>query len=93
MGFLGLGKSLPKILVADDDPGARALISSFLEDRFAVTEVGDGVAAAEAAREGDFSLILLDYDMPGLNGLGVVQLLRAMDRLKDIPIVMITGRT
>ena len=93
MGFFGFGASLPKILIADGDPGARALVAIFLEDKYAVTEVGDGVAAVEAAREDDFSLILLDYDMPGLNGLGVVELIRAIERLKHIPIVMITGRT
>jgi CheY-like chemotaxis protein len=90
MGLFGASKA--KLLVIDDDPAQRAMIVSYLEDRFEVVEAENGEAALEAVGSGDFALILCDYEMPGMKGPEVVKSIRAIERLREVPIVMVTGR-
>jgi CheY-like chemotaxis protein len=59
----------PRILVVDDEPMVRALISRALTDAgYEVVAVADGRAALDAARSAQFDLIVTNNYMPGLNG-------------------------
>jgi two-component system response regulator HydG len=79
-----------RILVVDDDHAFRLSTSALLEeDGYEVAAVGDGQQAVEALRRARFDLMLLDLRMPGTDGLGVVQALRAWG--EGIPILMISG--
>ncbi|HLG05634.1 MAG TPA: ATPase, T2SS/T4P/T4SS family [Gemmatimonadales bacterium] len=84
----------PHILVADDDPQMRRLVRSILErDGYRVSEAADGLEALESVEAGQFDLMLLDIDMPRLDGLGVLEELRARIRTAGVPVVVLTART
>jgi diguanylate cyclase (GGDEF)-like protein len=79
-------------IVADDEDLGRLLLSE------AVAEIGlnvsahdNGAAALEAALKQNLAIVLLDVDMPGLDGYAVCRSLRAQPHLANVPIVMVTG--
>jgi CheY-like chemotaxis protein/phosphoribosyl 1,2-cyclic phosphodiesterase len=83
-----------RILVADDDPTILQVLETVLEgDGYQVTKVEDGAAAVERARADAFDLILLDVQMPRLDGLSAARALRRDPKLAATPIVMLTART
>lgn len=81
------------ILIVDDDPLIRKLILTTLEDvaGFRLREAGDGVQAIEAALEERPEIVLLDYDMPRLNGVETCRRLRSDPVTADATIVMLTA--
>lgn len=78
-----------RMLVVDDDPLMRRLMTVLLEDIGDATEAGDGAEALDKLRTHKFDLILLDWDMPGISGLEVLKAARAAGI--RIPIIMVTG--
>lgn len=79
------------ILVADDDPTARLLLRAALEQSgFTVSDAADGEQALALARERPPELVLLDVDMPGLDGFAICRTLR-QQRGEELPIIMVTG--
>lgn len=79
-----------RILVVDDEPGVRELLKEFLETKgYVVTTASDGAEALTAFEEQKPHLILLDINMPGMNGLGTLQRIREVDRA--VGIIMLTG--
>jgi len=83
----------PHVLVVDDEPGTRALIKSILDEAgFGVTLATDGPDAIRmlSARH-DYDLVTLDYWMDQMNGLRVLQQVRAQSSRRDVPIIMVTG--
>jgi type IV pilus assembly protein PilB len=84
----------PRVLVADDDPQMRRLIRSILErDGYEVTEAADGLDALDQVESHAFDLMLLDIDMPRLDGLGVLEELRARIKTSGVPVIVLTART
>ena len=83
-----------RILVADDDPAILGVIDTVLRgDGYRVVTAEDGAAAIELARTDGFDLILLDVQMPKLDGLAAARQLRHEAKLAAVPIVMLTART
>lgn len=83
---------MPLILIADDRPTSRELLRLVLERAgYAVMEAEDGEQAVEKAREGNPDLVLLDLQMPELDGYGVLSLLRADVRFEHLPVVALTA--
>jgi signal transduction histidine kinase/ActR/RegA family two-component response regulator len=79
-----------KILVVDDNPTVRMVTEAqLLRLGFEVELVGNGDEAIELSRRQRFMLILMDVQMPGLDGFGTCRIIRAMtDNLcRDVPIV------
>ncbi|HLG04659.1 MAG TPA: response regulator, partial [Gemmatimonadales bacterium] len=69
-------------------------VRSILErDGYRVSEAADGLEALESVEAGQFDLMLLDIDMPRLDGLGVLEELRARIRTAGVPVVVLTART
>jgi type II secretory ATPase GspE/PulE/Tfp pilus assembly ATPase PilB-like protein len=82
-----------RILVADDDEQMRRLLKMVLErEGYIVEEAGDGLDALEHVEHHPPDLILLDVDMPRLDGFGVLEELRARVHTAALPVVMLTGR-
>ena len=83
-----------RILVADDDRAVLQVLDTVLSgDGYQVITAEDGEAALELARHEGFDLILLDVQMPKLDGLATARQLRLEPKLADVPIVMLTART
>lgn len=83
---------MPNILVVEDSPTMRQLIS-FAMKRIAgskVIEATDGVDALKKLSSEKIDLILADINMPVMDGLKLVSLVRGSPGYKDIPIIMIT---
>jgi DNA-binding response OmpR family regulator len=79
------------ILIAEDEPRVSSFLRKGLSGKgFAVTVVGDGVAALAYARSGDFDLMLLDAGLPKLDSFEVLRRLRAEG--SALPVVMLLPR-
>jgi CheY-like chemotaxis protein len=86
----------PTILVADDDAEIVRLIVSVLEgEGYRVVSARDGESALRLARLERPALVLLDWEMPGADGMDVTRGLRqsADPALRDVAVVLITGRS
>jgi len=80
------------ILIADDRPSSRELLRLVLERAgYAVVEAEDGREAVEVARSQGPDLILLDLQMPVLDGYGVLAALRNETRFQDLPVLALTA--
>jgi len=81
-----------KILVADDNPASRELIREVLEmSGYDVIEAADGEEAVRRAREGAPDLVLVDIQMPRLDGFGVLRELRADEKFSGLRVVALTA--
>ena len=79
-----------KILVVDDEPKVCDLIKAYLEkDGYEVLVAGDGKSAVEKVRNQKPDLIVLDLNLPEMDGIEVFRTLRATS---DIPVIMVTAR-
>jgi two-component system, cell cycle response regulator len=84
----------PTILVAEDSVVIRAVLRRYLEDEgYSVIEADNGQAAIDRCHEASPDTVLLDIEMPGLNGHEVLAYLKADPELKNIPVVFLTGKT
>lgn len=84
----------PKILVVEDDENYAALLRYYLERHgFSVSTARDGEEAWLRVRERRPDLITLDYMMPRRTGFRFFRDLRSDERLKNIPVILITGIT
>lgn len=84
---------VPNALVVDDDPVIRRLARALLEKLpMHVSEADDGPGAlAMAEASNDFSLMVLDLDMPTMNGRDVIIRLRANPATAGLPVIVLTG--
>jgi two-component system chemotaxis response regulator CheY len=83
------------VLVVDDNPFMRHMIRSLLGNIGVkkIFEAGDGIAALEMIRERSPSVVVLDWEMPLLNGPELVRIVRSpgVFPMPDIPIIMLTA--
>ncbi len=82
-----------KILVVDDFSTMRRIVKNLLKQLGFVNieEAEDGAQAYTKLQTGGFGFVVSDWNMPNLDGLGLVKKVRADDELKDIPILMVTA--
>jgi DNA-binding response OmpR family regulator len=82
----------PHLLIAEDDvPLAHFLKRGLQADRCAVDVVHDGEAAFQAARASQYDLLILDLNLPKLDGLALLRQLRPA--MPSLPILVLTGRS
>ncbi len=82
----------PLVLIADDEPNMVILLRRLFErDGFQVEDVADGMSALEQAETLRPDLLLLDVQMPGLNGFEVVRRLRQKETTARMPTIFITA--
>jgi two-component system NtrC family response regulator len=77
----------PAILVVDDDPGLRESFRLILEDEYEVLDVPDGAQALDIVRSCQVDLVLLDIRLPGMDGLEVLERIKALDEQLDVILV------
>ncbi len=83
-----------QILVVDDSVTVRKVTSRFLKhEGFAVSLARDGVEALKMINEYIPDLIILDVEMPNMDGFELISILRSNERFEDIPVILITSRT
>jgi len=80
-----------KILIVDDEPGVRLLVSRILEKEYTVLEAADGEEAIDIAKEQQPALILMDLMMPKMDGYAACLRIKAEQATKGIPVIMLTG--
>ncbi|MBA53206.1 MAG: hypothetical protein CMK89_02015 [Pseudomonadales bacterium] len=81
-----------RILVVDDDRVNRMLLQKMLERRgLQVTSVESGAQALAEAKLKRYDMVLMDCQMPGLNGLETTRRLRLLDGYSKVPVVALTG--
>ena len=87
-------RHVPVVMVVDDSITMRKVTGRVLErNNMEVMTAKDGVDAVEKMAERVPDLVLLDIEMPRMDGYEVAQNMRSDPRLKDVPIIMITSRT
>jgi CheY-like chemotaxis protein len=87
----GLGKS-PNILLVEDDPAIREMIRMILSERnWQVTTAGNGREALTLWRSQPFDIILMDLQMPGMDGLETTRIIRQQEGERHIPIIALTA--
>ncbi|MBY0475530.1 MAG: chemotaxis response regulator CheY [Nitrosomonas sp.] len=82
-----------KILVVDDFSTMRRIIRNLLKELgfVNVDEAEDGASALRKLQDGNFDFIVSDWNMPNMDGLTMLQNVRANSALKDIPVLMVTA--
>ena len=82
-----------KILIVDDFSTMRRIIKNLLRDLgFTNTsEADDGLTALPMLQSGNFDFLVTDWNMPGMNGIDLLRAVRADERLKNLPVLMVTA--
>ena len=92
-GFFYVLEDAVRIIYVDDDPIMREFASVHLAtDHGDVATAGDGIEALEALERQSYDIMLLDLEMPRMDGFDVLARQRADERFKHMPIVVVTGR-
>lgn len=83
------------VLIVDDSPTYRKMVISAISkfEDFHILEAEDGVDALEKMKKHHIRLIILDYNMPRMNGLEFLQCIKKIDQFKSVPIIMLTTET
>ena len=82
-----------RILVVDDDPIMREFASVYLTTPLSeIVLAPSGSAALNLVAREQFDLAMLDVDMPGMSGYELLECMRGQRKLRNLPIVMVTGR-
>ncbi len=80
-----------KILIVDDAPDGRMLLSGLLEDDYSILEAESGEECLEIVKKDSPDLILLDVNMPGMSGYEVCVELRKQPENIHLPIIFVSG--
>ncbi|MFC4699906.1 chemotaxis response regulator CheY [Glaciecola siphonariae] len=82
-----------KILVVDDFSTMRRIIKNLLKDLgfTNVQEADDGNTALPMLNQGDFDFVVTDWNMPGMQGIDLLRAIRKDDKLKHLPVLMVTA--
>lgn len=82
-----------RILVVDDDSSVLKLMKGYLGNRYQVATALNGKVAMKYLEKKEVDLILLDYEMPEENGEEVFRRIKATEKVRNIPVVFLTGVT
>jgi threonine synthase len=90
----GLDPRVQRIAIIEDNPDATRLIRRILQAQgdFHIDEAANGLDGLRLVRETRPNLVILDLMMPGLDGFGLVEAMKAEPGLRDIPIIVVTAK-
>lgn len=82
-----------KFLVVDDFATMRRIVRNLLKELgYAnVDEAEDGAVALRKLQAGDYGFVICDWNMPNMDGLALLQAVRADERLRALPVLMVTA--
>jgi len=82
-----------KILIVDDFSTMRRIIKNLLRDLGFnnTSEADDGKTALPMLKAGDFQFLITDWNMPGMQGIDLLKAVRADDKLKTLPVMLVTA--
>jgi len=84
---------MERILIIQDSPSVNAMLKFRLESGgFSVETVESGEEGVEKTKAHQYELILLDYNLPGMNGSQVCRILRGQANTQNTPIVLISAK-
>ena len=83
-----------RVVIADDEESVREVLTAFFEKTYAargygVEAVADGAAAVDAVRRSAPALVLLDIEMPVMDGVAALRAIRALE--PQVPVIVLTG--
>lgn len=81
----------PHVIVVDDDPLFRSLLTSMLRPHYAVTSAADGAEGYYKALQQPPHLAIIDIKMPGWDGLRTLKAFRTNYLLSQVPVMIMTG--
>ncbi len=84
---------LPNILIVDNDKQTLETMSLYLEDVATVSTVLGGRQALDFVQQNPVDIILLDVDMPIMDGFSTLEQLRNIEKCINVPVILITGKT
>jgi threonine synthase len=89
-----LDRRVQRIAIIEDNPEAVQLLRRVLQahGEYQIDEADDGEVGLEMVREAPPDLILLDLMMPRLDGFGLLDALKADERLKEVPVIVVTAK-
>ena len=79
----------PVVLIVDDDPGVRESFRLILEDHYEVVDVPDGPQALDVLRASQVDLVLLDIRLPEMDGIEVLERIKALD--ESLEVILVTA--
>ena len=83
-----------KILIIEDEKAVREMLCFTLKNNgFEILEADDSNSALDALKENEINLILLDWMLPGKQGIEISRIIRSSSEIKDIPIIMLTAKS
>ena len=85
--------TLPLMLVVDDETSNRHLLKRLFQRDFQVTCIDNAFDALDLLAQAPFDIVLLDVMMPRMDGLEMLQRMRAKASLSDIPVILVTALT
>ncbi|MDY7536452.1 chemotaxis response regulator CheY [Pseudomonas sp. Bout1] len=82
-----------KILIVDDFSTMRRIIKNLLRDIGFINtfEADDGTTALPMLQKGSFDFLITDWNMPGMSGIDLLNYVRADERIKYLPVLMVTA--
>ncbi|WP_336406944.1 chemotaxis response regulator CheY [Gallaecimonas mangrovi] len=82
-----------KILIVDDFSTMRRIIKNLMRDLGFnnCLEADDGNTALPMLQNGDFDFVITDWNMPGMQGIDLLKAIRSDDKLKHLPVMMVTA--
>ncbi|MBQ6537724.1 MAG: response regulator [Eubacterium sp.] len=87
-----LGEIQRSILIVDDDPTMVRMIKNLLSEKYKIYMANSGMNAITLLVKNKVDLILLDYEMPVVDGSQVLEMIRSEPTTKDTPVIMLTAK-
>ena len=89
---MNLSKDM-RILIVDDFSTMRRIVKNLLNDLgyTNTAEADDGTTALTALHQSHFDFVVTDWNMPGMTGIDLLKAIRADDKLKHLPVLMVTA--
>jgi len=86
-------KVMKKILIVEDDPDIIDILKVTLEDKYKILEACNGIKAVNMVYEQNPDLVILDINLPEMNGYQVCRLLKEDKNYQSLPVLILTSKS